>query len=875
MESSQFIEKLNKVDGNVYVIKEEVHLTGGVYEAPLAHDNINTATLAVFTGPKLTGERLETYAVSTPSLTPWKRIIRVYADVETVYISYETDGDTVEAEDINQVQEAVVGTQEAVNAEEARALDAEKVLTNGLQEEADRAVEEEARLDGRIDAETRRAQEAEGIIAADLNAEVTRAKCEEKTLTDNLADETIRAMAAEKTNANNISSEITRAKAAEQLLADDLETETARAQAAEKTLTDNLAAEITRSKGAEKTLTDNLSAEVTRAKAAEKANADNLSSEITRAQAKETELQGNIDAHTSTVAGEIQALKAADTALDEKKANTADVNQELGNRYTKDQVFTKQEVLQKIEDLIGSAPDTLDTFKEIADALGNDPNFAATIMNELSGKVDKVTGKQLTSNDYSDSEKAIVADVNAKKHTHSNKSVIDKITQGLLDNWSAAYTHISDAVKHITAAERTNWTDAYNKRHEHGNKTVLDKITQTLLDNWSAAYTHISNKSNPHGVIKSQVGLGNVPNVATNDQVPTFTQAAALANLTSGEKLTMMLGKIAKAIADFITHKADGVQHITATERTNWNDADSKKHTHSNKAVIDKVTQAMLDKLAGIAPGAEVNVQSDWSVTDTGSDAFIKNKPASLPANGGTASKLSNAIQISNYDTFVPPKVAAGAVTPIMANSDANSPWSNTTAGLLIQSSAQECWHILIFRSGSGGWAYRSYYQETWSTWKIWSTFDGAYSSLTGKPSTFPPASHTHTKVQITDFPASMPASDVSAWAKAASKPAYEWTEITGKPSSFTPSSHTHTKSQISDMPTKLSQFTNDPGYITQADVDTSQNHTHANKAVLDKISQSSLDTWNGKAGTAVATQTANGLMAAADKKKLDGRLFV
>ncbi|MBS6644555.1 MAG: hypothetical protein KH366_13330, partial [Clostridiaceae bacterium] len=131
MESSQFIEKLNKVDGNVYVIEEEVHLTGGVYEAPLAHDNINIATLAVFTGPKLTGERLETYAVSTPSLTPWKRVIRVYADVETVYISYETDGDTVEAEDINRVQEAVVGTQEAVNAEEARALDAEKVLTNG------------------------------------------------------------------------------------------------------------------------------------------------------------------------------------------------------------------------------------------------------------------------------------------------------------------------------------------------------------------------------------------------------------------------------------------------------------------------------------------------------------------------------------------------------------------------------------------------------------------------------------------------------------------------------------------------------------------------------------------------------------------------
>jgi hypothetical protein len=40
------------------------------------------------------------------------------------------------------------------------------------------------------------------------------------------------------------------------------------------------------------------------------------------------------------------------------------------------------------------------------------------------------------------------------------------------------------------------------------------------------------------------------------------------------------------------------------------------------------------------------------------------------------------------------------------------------------------------------------------------------------------PTSHTHTKNQITDFPASLPASDVSAWAKAASKPTYTANEV-------------------------------------------------------------------------------------------------
>lgn len=42
----------------------------------------------------------------------------------------------------------------------------------------------------------------------------------------------------------------------------------------------------------------------------------------------------------------------------------------------------------------------------------------------------------------------------------------------------------------------------------------------------------------------------------------------------------------------------------------------------------------------------------------------------------------------------------------------------------------------------------------------------------------FAPISHKHTKSQITDFPSSMPASDVSAWAKSASKPSYTKAEV-------------------------------------------------------------------------------------------------
>ena len=197
MQVSTFCEKLNKVDGNIYVVEEEIHLINGAYEAELQHDNINEATFAVFTGPKLTGNRLESYTLSTPSLAPWKRIVRVYADVPVVYISYETDGDTVEGGDINRVQEAIVATQEALNAEEERAQAAEGVLKDGLQAETNRAIQEESRLNGRINAESGRAQGAEQVLRDDLATETQRAKGAETTLTDNLADEVDRATAAE------------------------------------------------------------------------------------------------------------------------------------------------------------------------------------------------------------------------------------------------------------------------------------------------------------------------------------------------------------------------------------------------------------------------------------------------------------------------------------------------------------------------------------------------------------------------------------------------------------------------------------------------------------------------------------------------------
>ena len=86
----------------------------------------------------------------------------------------------------------------------------------------------------------------------------------------------------------------------------------------------------------------------------------------------------------------------------------------------------------------------------------------------------------------------------------------------------------------------------------------------------------------------------------------------------------------------------DGVNKYSALKYANMTPEEvdalvkQSSHSHGNKAILDATTAsfttALKSKLDGIAAGAEANVQSDWNILDSSSDAFIKNKPTSMPA---------------------------------------------------------------------------------------------------------------------------------------------------------------------------------------------------------------------------------------------------
>ena len=268
---------------------------------------------------------------------------------------------------------------------------------------------------------------------------------------------------------------------------------------------------------------------------------------------------------------------------------------------------------------------------------------------------------------------------NDNSHTHSNKAILDTIT--------------ADSV------------------HTHSNKSYLDSINQNLSKTSDVNFNSVRASAN---IIAYSTGqsVNNFP----------IASASALGCIKVGKNLTITSDGTLNAeagggvsswndltdkpttlqgfgITDGVTsstfnsHTGNTTVHITATERTNWNDANSKKHTHSNKSYLDVINQDLATtsspafKETSIGPSNNVHILLGKGSGNCINGVNSSNAVANLYFNYQSDSSYTKVDGSNNVTTTG--NVAAFSTGTASApfkywkpsvDADGNISWTNTTS---------------------------------------------------------------------------------------------------------------------------------------------------------------------------------------------------
>ena len=195
---------------------------------------------------------------------------------------------------------------------------------------------------------------------------------------------------------------------------------------------------------------------------------------------------------------------------------------------------------------------------------------------------------------------------------------------------------------------------------------------------------HITDTSNPHGVTAEQIGLDKVPNVTTNNQSPTFTEATTRANITSGETLSTLFGKIKKFFTDLKTVAFTGSYTDLSNKPTSMQNPNSLTLTMNGSATnYNGASSASKSWYAPTSAGT-----AGYSLIGSGSGAPVWQGPpyAECTTKGNVAAKT---VSISNFRLVIGARIVVKFNSSHTSKEGATLNVSNTGAKPIIKFGAR------------------------------------------------------------------------------------------------------------------------------------------------------------------------------------------
>lgn len=539
-------------------------------------------------------------------------------------------------------------------------------------------INDKASLEAKIAEETANRTNADTVLDSKINEEITNRQADTLALQGKIDQEAVDRHSEDQVLHNEISKEVADRTNADNALQGKIDQEAQARTSADQVLQNNIDSEAT-------------------ARAAQDLVLDHKIEDV--------KLQGQADKAQllEAIATETQARKDADTVLDNKKVDKRegysltkndftdilkaklDGIEEKANYITKlselvnDMDFQNEEqVNAAIQKIVGSAPEVLDTLKEIADALGNDPNFATTITKKLAAlteeinqeKEDRIAGDAANSAEVA-TEKAdrIAADTaletKLKEYIDNKSTAGDTALNVVKDNLNKEIQDRKDADAAIQAsldkeiADRKTADEAYTVSLNNVNKRVSE-LALSIQDSINTLRNELTEQVN-----------ANTTAIATN-QHDIERNSEAITNLTKivGDNYKEVKDMINEEIVDRtnadsgLSSHIDNVNIDLNTERVERTAADQVLQVNLDKEVADRTAAdkalsteftAKLDntKQALESEVGKLNTKIDQEKTDrAAADTALGVRIDSLEA-GNTTAMNDLKEQVKNNTTAI------------------------------------------------------------------------------------------------------------------------------------------------------------------------------------------------------------------------------
>ena len=492
-------------------------------------------------------------------------------------------------------------------------------------------INDKAALEAKIAEETANRTNADTVLDSKINEEIANRQADTLALQGKIDQEKVDRHSEDQVLHNEISKEVTDRTNADNALQGKIDQEAQARTAADQILQNNIDSEATARAAQDLVLEHKI--EAIKEQGVE--DKEQLLNAIAAEAAAREKGDKGLDAkkvdkregYSLTKNDFTDILKAKLDGIEEKANYITHLSQLINDAGFQ----TEEEVNAAIQKIIGSAPEVLDTLKEIADALGNDPNFATTITRKLAAITEQVNQEiedRIAGDEANSAE--VAAEVQARKDADTaletklkeyvdNKSTTGDAALGVVrDNLNKEIQDRKDADAVIQAnldkeiAERKTADEAYTQSLANVNQRISD-----LALSMQGSINTLRNE------LTEQVNA-NTTAIATN-QHNIERNSEAITNLTK------TVGDNYKEVKDMINEEI--------VDRTNADSALSSRidtlnidlNTESvERKAADQVLQVNLDKEAADRTAADKALSTEFTAKLDNAKQALESEVASL-----------------------------------------------------------------------------------------------------------------------------------------------------------------------------------------------------------------------------------------------------